>query len=1427
MKQDNKEFRESNQSLLFMGVDIGSTTAKVVVLNEENKLLFSAYRRHKAEIVETLLILLRDAQQTLGNVQFDLLVTGSAGMGITEKYNFPFIQEVIASAEVVNQLYPEVKTLIDIGGEDAKMIFFNKSGVPDIRMNGSCAGGTGAFLDEMAGLLNVTVSELNDLATRCTKIHPIASRCGVFAKTDVQNLLSREISREDIAASIFHALVYQTLATLARGYKLSPLIIFSGGPLTFLPALKNAFIDELKIDPEGVLEIKNSELLPAIGAALTKQSENYLTSLAELIDLLKTPLNHKAASKKRLPPLFKDKIEFSEWKGKQDIQSTGRIDIIHVQGELCFLGIDSGSTTSKIVLTDQDGRLIFDYYANNKGNPIEAIQLGLDLLADLFAKVQNPPIIVRSMVTGYGEDIIRTAFGMDGGTVETLAHYRGAKAFDKNVSFILDIGGQDMKAIYVRNGNIQNIEINEACSSGCGSFIENFSRSMDYPVTEFANLACEAQNPCDMGSRCTVFMNSSVKQALREAATVGDISAGLAYSVVKNALHKVLKVVDTSVLGENIVVQGGTFLNPAIHKAFENLIGKPVIRPDIAELMGAYGAALIAQDLHKINGNHSSTFIGLDNLASASDYDKKLINCRGCENNCTVTKLIFKNENIFYTGNRCERIYTNKGDKKPKGVSLPEIKYKLLFDRSTDPVGKPLQTIGIPRALNMYENFPFWNSLFIESGFKVQLSIPSSSALYEKGAGTVMSENICFPAKMVHGHILDLIESGVDRIFYPMVFFEKPEFSDAANNFNCPIVSGYADVIRSAIDPETNFGIPLDRPTVTFDDLNLLKKTCFEYLTKLGVSRKTMKRAFNVAIGAQNAYRNEVHSLGSEILSRAKAEERRVVLLMGHPYHLDPHINHKSPDILADFGVDIITEDAIPKGSSPQLNNKYLLTQWEYINRYLFAAQWAAEENIEVVQLNSFACAPDAISIDEVKSIMNSRGKGHTVIRIDEIESTGSTKLRLRSMIEALNSDQNIEPSNFIPRKEVKLFEEADIDKKILVAQFSHLNGPVIVGTLLDLGYNIEPLPEADRQSVELGLKYANNEVCYPATIVVGDIIKALQSGEHDLANVAVGSFATGGQCRASCYTALIKRALISAGHEDIPIIAITTNKSLHEQPGFQPSSRKFIYKMMTSLIYTDAISDMYYATACREIVKGESLKLTNSYLKPLQDGKITLDKATILEKLKEIVIKFNEIQTHDRDLPKVGIVGEIYVKYNSFSNNYVNDWLMAQGMEVVVPSLLEFFSMWFVGADEQIKQNMKRPNFSWLLTRLLEPYSRAFINQSAEILENFKYYRPHHNIRKVAEKAENILKLNHQYGEGWLIAGEIGTLIEDGVNNVLCLQPFGCIANQVVAKGVSKRIFQTYPNLNMLFLDMDHGISEVNFFNRLHFFISKAKLPV
>jgi predicted CoA-substrate-specific enzyme activase len=1411
-------------SNLRLGIDIGSTTAKVVVLNNEKDLLFSSYRRHNAETVQTLLESLAEIKEKLGDVKVEILVTGSAGMGVCERFSLPFLQEVIASAEVVRQMYPQVKTLIDIGGEDAKMIFFKDVGMPDIRMNGSCAGGTGAFIDEMCSLLNVPIVELDTLAGKSTTIYPMASRCGVFAKTDLQNLLSRDIPRADIAASVFHAVVLQTLATLSRGYTPKPSVLFCGGPFTFMPALKKSFMKVLCLKEEDVLDVDNAHLLSAFGAALTESSAKQTFTLSALTEKLSTNQTHEAANQNRLPVLFKDQADFQTWEKARMRHKIERVNIADLNGDGIFLGIDSGSTTTKVVLIDERGRVAFDYYVSNKGDAIGAVQNGLDEAHRVFYQHQKPLRVNRSVVTGYGEELIRAAFGLDDGMVETLAHFRAAKAFDKDVSFIMDIGGQDMKAIFVKDGFIQDIKINEACSSGCGSFIESFARNMGYTAAEFAKEATSGESPCDLGTRCTVFMNSKVKQSLREGASIKDISAGLAYSVVKNALHKVLKVTNVEHLGGHIVVQGGTFRNPAVQKALENLLGCEVICPDMAELMGAYGAALTALDHVKENGYAEPSSI-IDRLKVAGNYTKKNIHCNGCENKCAVTKMIFPNGNTFYSGNRCEKIYSNGGKAERRGANLPAIKLDLLFDRKNAPDSTPRLVIGIPRVLNQFENFPFWNTLFVESGIKVQLSAPSSNAIYQKGAGHIMSDNLCFPAKLVSGHIMNLIEAGVDRIFYPMVFYEKSNFSDAANSYNCPVVSGYADVVRNVIAPYRKYNISLDMPAVNFNDKKLLKKACMEYLEKLGVPREVVARAYEKAEESQKQFKAQVRSVAAEILENAREDNRPVILLMGRPYHIDPLINHKIPDLITDFGLDVITEDSVPIEEGQMLDNRHVMTQWEYLNRYYHAARWAGQtDGAEVVQLNSFGCGPDPFILDEVASILGQHGKSPTVIRIDEIESTGSTKLRLRSMFESIRQLTN-KPRVYKTRKKTRVYQLEDRHRTLIVPDFSPFCSPPIVRPFIDVGYDIVWLPPADRESVNVGLKYTNNEICYPGIITVGDLVKALQTGNYDLSKTAIGFSQTGGQCRASSYASLVKKAIIAAGFEDVPVITLSTNyQTLNEQPGFEFSTKEFMYKAVISMAFTDALSDMYYSTVIREIHNGEAKRVADHYLNEYMEGRIPAERKTLLSALGKAVADFNAIEVNGNFYPKTGIVGEIYVKYNAFSNNHAAQWLMDQGVEVVMPTFLEFFSAGIIHTEHSVKTNLARRNLTWLVYLFAKKILRNYLNDIHEVMKHYHRFHHHTDIGHIARNANEILSLNHQYGEGWLIAGEVASFVKDGIPNVLCLQPFGCIANHIIAKGAEKKMKEMYPQLNLLFLDADAGVSEVNFFNRMHFFVNHAK---
>ncbi|MDP6156353.1 MAG: acyl-CoA dehydratase activase-related protein [Candidatus Thermoplasmatota archaeon] len=1414
---------------LLVGIDAGSTTAKITILSSHGRVLFSDYRRHLGDLPKTLVDIIKKASLELGDVEISLAVTGSAGMGLAERMGFPFVQEVVATASYIRKYHPEVRTLIDIGGEDSKIILFDNEGRPDMRMNGNCAGGTGSFIDQMASLLNVEIGDMNDLAQRSKTVQTIASRCGVFAKTDVQNLLSRRISKEDISASIFHAVAVQAVSTLARGYDPEPKVMFCGGPLTFLPMLKKAFLDFLDFTEEDELIPESPLFIPAIGTALFSEAPHLDIKLSELDAIVKAASDINKRVEGRLDPLFSGESEFIDWNAARMVEIGENTDISTLHGKNCFLGIDSGSTTTKIVIIDEGGRLAFGYYEGNKGDPVGAVILGLEKLSEICEKGGIELNIVNSCVTGYGEDLIKAAFSVDMGIVETLGHFRAASEFIDDVSFILDIGGQDMKAIFIENGVITDIEINEACSSGCGSFIETFARSLGYDVEEFARRAAYSGAPSDLGTRCTVFMNSKVKQSFREGATIDDISAGLAFSVIKNCLYKVLKIKDTSVLGEKIVVQGGTFRNPAVHRALELILGREVVCSSAPELMGAYGAALKARDRWNEDSSFSSTFVGMDGLDRAKMCEDKHVRCKGCENRCTVTMLKFDPKHLFYTGNKCERFFSNRGADHRRGENLLGYKLELLFGLDNEPDGKPLVTVGIPRVLNMFENYPFWCTLLRESGIKVVLTTPSDQNILEMGARTVMSENICFPAKLTNGHIFALAKMGVDRIFYPMVVYEEQEYDDSLNQFNCPIVTSYPDVIRNAIMPDMKFGIPFDTPAVSFGSIKLLKAVCWKYLKGLGVGKKRFDKAFKGALAAKREFKEKLRKRSSEIVEKARKEDRMVVLLLGRPYHLDQFINQKVPEMIADLGIDVICEDSIPFKSGNGLDGVDVLTQWQYPNRIYAAARWAGiEKGVEVVQLNSFGCGPDALICDETKTILGRKGKTHTLIRIDEVSSPGSIKLRLRSMMESLYQRRSATSGGELPDIKNKPFSDADKGKTLLIPYFSPFHSGPLEKTLNTMGYNFHTLPPPDRKSVDVGQKYTNNEICYPATIVIGDLIKALQSGEYDLDDVAVGISQTGGQCRASSYVSLLKKALLSAGFSDIPTVTVHfSDERLNFQPGFQLSKKKLARLGLLGALLSDSIMQFHQATEVREKKKGSAKKVTERCLDRMSKmitGELKINYMTLL---REAVDEFNAIETHEGKYPAVGFVGEIYVKYNPFANFRMCDWLKDKGIEVVIPPMVDFFTQGLVNLRENHKANVERNNLKYFASYPMQWYINYHQKRFEKIKKKFKYYRRSHTIDELAEKASKIVSLTNQFGEGWLIPAEIAAFYEDGIKNIICVQPFGCIANHVIGKGIERRMKEIYPDLNILYLDCDMGSSEVNVFNRLNFLIEYAKETV
>lgn len=1398
--------------MIKLGIDIGSTTIKLVAINEQSDILYTRYERHNARVKQVLETCLKEMMTIVGDGEISVRMTGSIGMGLSEKYDIPFVQEVVAATRAIRQIYPGVNSMIDIGGEDAKVVFFKDGKAKDLRMNGNCAGGTGSFIDQMAVILGLDVSDLDRLAADSTEVYPIASRCGVFCKTDIQNLVAKNVRREDIAASIFHAVAVQTVVTLAHGCDIEPPVLFCGGPLTFMSTLRKAFMDYLSINEEQVVLPANGTQLPALGAALYEMpaEQEKIFTLSSL--LLVFQQNIEPERKGGLQPVFKDKMDYQLWKMRMSKCIVEKRPLRRGSCDV-FIGIDSGSTTTKIVVTDAQNRILYSYYANNGGDPIGTVKNGLQKLKEACEAHETVLNICGGCSTGYGEDLIKAAFGFRCGIVETMAHYMAARYLNKDVSFILDIGGQDMKAMFVTDGVIDRIEINEACSSGCGSFIETFAKNLGYTPADFAGLACEAKHPCDLGTRCTVFMNSKVKQVLREGATVEDIAAGLAYSVVKNCLYKVLKLKDVSVLGKHVFVQGGTMRNDAVVRAIELLTGAEVTRCDSPELMGAYGCALYA-------ARHSVRGVTLDELMNKAAFTTRELHCKGCMNQCEVTVYTFGNGHRYYSGNRCERVFTN-GDEHRQGINAYRQKEKLLFDRPSDAFANAL-VIGIPRCLNMFEDYPFWHALFTGCGFRVCLSDVSDYAAYEKNACMVMSDNICFPAKLVHSHIQNLQDKAVDRIFMPFVVFEKQQAG--YNSFNCPIVTGYSEVIKGVQQKD----IPIDSPAITFKDKKLLFEQCREYLSSLNVPLSVISKAFTQALQAQDVYEKAVVGLNEDILQQARQAHGLIILLAGRPYHTDALIQHRVGDLLADMGIYVITDDIVRNHFSKQsVRDAHFVEQWAYPTRILNAARWCGEQgrDIQFVEMTSFGCGPDAFLVDEVRSLLMRHGKSLTLLKLDDINNVGSMKLRVRSLLESLKLvPEEADTCCDEPFLTTPVFDKLDRKRKILIPFFTPFLSPLLPDIMRVAGYDVENLPLSDAKSAEWGLKYANNEVCYPATLIVGDIIKALKSGRYQPAETAVAITQTGGQCRASNYLPLIKKALVDAGFAEVPVISVTLGDMMgNYQPGFKMNWLRLMPVAIRSILYTDCLAKLYYASAVREKVKGSAQTLVNHYLEKAKQLIRTNQTKKMYDLLARAAQDFADIST-DVVYPKVGVVGEIFLKFNPFAQQRVTDWLTKQHIEVAPPLMTGFFLQTFVNREAWGKAHLQQNVIPSVVIRQIYKWIWRDVERVNRIGAVHPFFTPFEDIFKLAHEASRVITLNAQFGEGWLLPGEIISYASQGIRNVVSLQPFGCIANHIVAKGMEKRIMRLFPDMNLLSLDFDSGVSEVNVTNRLLLFTNNLK---
>ena len=1477
LAQDGAELSPKNpcdlsHAHLRLGIDVGSTTVKLAVIDDNDHLVYANYERHHTDVRATAKELFARAQRVIGDTPMRVSITGSGGMLLAKWLDLEFVQEVIASKRAVETLIPQTDCAIELGGEDAKIIYFD-NGIEQ-RMNGTCAGGTGAFIDQMASLLHTDASGLNELAKGATQIHPIASRCGVFAKSDVQPLLNEGAAPADVAASIFQAVANQTVSGLACGHPIRGYVAFLGGPLQYLSELRHRFYVTLNLDEEHIIVPENAHLFVATGAALAGESDKYIT-FAEAIRLLEDLKDTQGSEVARLDPLFSTEEDYQEFKARHDQQVVPKGDLTSYHGRV-FIGIDAGSTTMKAAVVGEDGELLYTWYGNNNGDILGTARTITD---DIYDKMPADCTIGHVTTTGYGEQILIEALRADSGEIETVAHLRGAKAFIPDVEFILDIGGQDMKCLQVKDGVIEHIMLNEACSSGCGSFIESFAVSMNMSVQEFAEAAVHATSPVDLGSRCTVFMNSRVKQAQKEGATIGDVAAGLSYSVIKNALFKVIKLRDFDEIGKYCVVQGGTFMSDATLRAFELLTGRDVIRPDVAGCMGAYGAALLARDRAGETGTS-----GLLSREKIDNLQVKHTNvhCGRCSNNCLLTINDFGEGHRFITGNRCEKGAGAGKRSKNDAPNLFEYKNKLLFDRPVLSEEEATRgTVGIPRALNMYENYPFWHAFFTKLGFRVVLSDQTNGKTYEAGIESMPSESVCYPAKLSHGHIMNLIAKDPDFIWMPCIRWERKEDEGATNHYNCPIVMSYPQALELNVD-ELGEGSKVEflDPFIPYDKKSELKRRLYELISEqrekdaaegrgrvrgAHITRAEIDEAVNAAWQADVDFHNAMHRKGDEALRWIEEHDAHGIVLAGRPYHNDPEINHAIPELVHSFGFAVLTEDSVAHKMLPERPIR-VVDQWMFHSRLYRAARFVATRNdLDLIQLFSFGCGLDALTTDEVQEILEASGKIYTMLKVDQVSNLGAARIRIRSLMAALKEQREelerkstagqiceVAPEGMVcadgtperARKDepgrVPVYRESasaafkkvrytkemqDAGYTILAPQMSPIHFELVEELLKNEGFNAVLLPSVDQGAVDMGLKYVNNDICYPSILVTGQIMEAVLSGKYDLSRTAVLITQTGGGCRATNYIALIRKALKDSGHPEVPVISLTAASGLDEDnSGFNIFKPELLVKALYALLYGDLIMQLLYRVRPYEAEAGAADALYDRMMAEAKGVLLSASRRSFYGLCQRTVDAFEALPlVNDRSKPRVGVVGEILVKFHPTANNQVVRVIEQEGCEANVPGLVDFFLFGMTNAIN-MKDELGTKATSRFTHKAGIKLIEGFREPINKMLEASTRFEPYPSVWELAEKAGQVLSLCTTMGVGWLLTAEMCDLIETGTPNIVCCSPFACLPNHVVGKAVIKRLREMHPESNIVAVDYDPGASEVNQLNRIKLMISVAK---
>ncbi len=1408
--------------ILHVGLDVGSTTVKIVVMDSNKNTIYKDYQRHFSDTKNTVCNVLENLLLKYPSNTYTLALTGSGAMSAAKFLGVDFIQEVVSCKRAVEKYIPQTDVVIELGGEDAKIIYFDNS--IEQRMNGTCAGGTGAFLDQMASLLHTDTAGLNELAKGYQTIYPIASRCGVFAKTDIQPLINEGAAKEDIAASIFQAVVNQTISGLACGRPIRGNVAFLGGPLSYLSELRKRFIETLQLKDEEIIVPEEAHLLVAKGAALDSYHTEEITpnELEQKIENLKQSHDNTTHP---LDPLFKNDEEYKNFKERHNKAKVSKTDLSTYEGD-CYLGIDAGSTTTKLVLIDKDGNLLYSLYGSNEGNPLNSVT---NMLKNLYKQLPAKAILRYSGVTGYGEKLIQTALNVDLNEIETIAHYTAAKTFEPDVTSIVDIGGQDMKYIRMKNGSIDNIMLNEACSSGCGSFIETFAKSLNIEISEFVKEAIKAKRPVDLGSRCTVFMNSKIKQAQKEGYSVGDISSGLSYSVIKNAIQKVMKVRDVSTLGNHIVVQGGTFYNDAVLRAFELIVGKNVVRPDISGLMGAYGMALLSKEQYEANLDMEYK----SKILKENELDKLEVkithtHCNNCENHCKLTINKFNNGAIHVTGNRCEKGagVLNKAKNLP---NLVQYKYERLFNyKPLEEKDAPRGVIGIPRVLNMYEDYPFWFTFLTSLGFRVILSEKSTRKTYEKGMESMPSESVCYPAKLSHGHIESLLEQGIKTIFYPCMPYSRKEYEKADNHYNCPIVISYSEVLRNNVEGLKDEKIKFINPFLPFDKKNLVKKILeLDEFKEYNFTKAELNEAATKAEEEYQKCKEDIRNKGAETVKYIEENHLKGIVLAGRPYHVDPEINHGIDTLITSLGLCVLTEDSVSDKTEVKRPIR-VVDQWVFHARLYAAADFVGKhDSLELIQLNSFGCGVDAVTTDQVEEILSSYNKMYTLIKIDEVNNLGAVRIRIRSLLASMNKREqekleNSENGDYEIHKKI-FTKDMRKDYTILIPQMAPIHFELLETAVKSSGYNVELLRNCTQKTVETGLKYVNNDACYPSILTTGQMIEALQSGKYDLNKTALIMSQTGGGCRATNYIGFIRKALKDAGFANVPVISFNI-VGMEKMPGFKITV-PLMEKLLKTVIYGDLLQKMLTKNRAYEVNKGETQKLFDSWMKKCKELLVKSNSKEFKQSIYDIVNDFEKIELDTSiEKPKVGIVGEVLIKYHPFGNNFVADLLEKEGAEVILPDFMGFVK--FMATHKITFNNLLNTNktSSKIMKAAIHLIDILEKDLKIALASSKKNYLPPCDIWHLEDKVKDVLSIGNQTGEGWFLTAEMIEYIEHDIPNIICVQPFACLPNHVVGKGVIKTIREKYPDANISPVDYDPGASETNQANRIKLLMTVAK---